>query len=116
MFKSETQTEQAREITRVIRRLADIVPVAVCSGNHDNVGRLVSHDRASVYEWFLDLGEHRNIIRGEVLVPGQLLGAPLPNYIELDTESGELSWRTISETSIPEDRLFDYLIVKVAKD
>jgi predicted MPP superfamily phosphohydrolase len=62
MFKSETRMEQAREITRLIRELADIVPVAVCSGNHDNAGRLVSHDRASVYEWFIDLATHPNII------------------------------------------------------
>ena len=46
MFKSETRIEQAREITRLIRELADLVPVAVCSGNHDNAGRLVSLDRA----------------------------------------------------------------------
>jgi hypothetical protein len=213
MFKSETQTEQAREITRVIRELADIVPVAVCSGNHDNVGRLVSHDRASVYKWFLDLGEHRNVItdgstrkleslivttipyhcskeeksiwldRGStirrqtgmpwivlhhvppenglrvsgeeleasellaayqpdyfvsehdhafpyesgqtwnqrlgnvrLLVPGQLLGAAFPSHIRLDTESAELSWHATSETWIPEDRLFDHLIIKLAKD
>ena len=55
MFNSETRTEQAREITRLIRELADIVPVALCSGNHDNAGRLVSYDRAFVYEWFIDL-------------------------------------------------------------
>ena len=41
MFKSETWMEQAREITRLVRELADIVPVALCSGNHDNAGRLV---------------------------------------------------------------------------
>jgi predicted MPP superfamily phosphohydrolase len=62
MFKSVTRMEQAREIARLVRELADIVPVAVCSGNHDNAGRLVSHDRASVYGWFIDLGTHRNII------------------------------------------------------
>ena len=62
MFKSETRLEQAREVTRLIRELADVVPVAVCSGNHDNAGRLVSHDRTSLYEWFIDLGTHRNII------------------------------------------------------
>jgi len=45
-----------------IRELADCVPVAICSGNHDNAGRLVSHDRASVYEWFIELGTHPNII------------------------------------------------------
>jgi hypothetical protein len=62
MFKAETRLEQAREITRLVRELADIVPVAICSGNHDNAGRLVSHDRASVYQWFVDLGSHPKII------------------------------------------------------
>ena len=51
-----------------------------------------------------------------LLVPGQLLGAPFPNYIELDTGSGELSWHTTSETWIPEDRLFDHLVLKLTKD
>jgi Calcineurin-like phosphoesterase len=62
MFKSETRIEQSREIRSLIRLLADVVPVAVCSGNHDNAGRLVSHDRASVYGWFIELGAHPNII------------------------------------------------------
>jgi predicted MPP superfamily phosphohydrolase len=213
MFKSETRLEQAREITRLIRKLADLVPVAVCSGNHDNAGRIVSHDRASVYQWFIDLGTHPNIITdgstrkleslivttipyhcsrqeksiwldrgstirrqtgmpwivlhhvpaktglgvsgeeseasellatyrpdyfvsghahaypytsgqswnqklGEVrlLVPGQLLRAPFPNYIKLDTESRELSWHTSSETWIPDEGSYDHLVLKSAKD
>jgi predicted MPP superfamily phosphohydrolase len=62
MFKSETRLEQSAEIARRIRKLADIVPVALCSGNHDNAGRLVSHDRASVYKWFIELGAHPNVI------------------------------------------------------
>ena len=55
---------------------------------------------------------------GEVclLVPGQLLSAPFPNYIKLDTESGELSWHTASDTWIPEEGLYDYLVLKLAKD
>jgi predicted MPP superfamily phosphohydrolase len=209
MFKSETRIEQAREIARLIRKLADLVPVALCSGNHDNAGRLISHDRASVYEWFIDLGSHRNIItdgstrklenlivtaipyhcsrqeksiwldRGStirrqtgmpwivlhhvpaktgfgvsgeeleasellaayrpdyfvsghdhafpyttgqswnqklgkvfVLVPGQLLSAAIPNYITMDTETGELSWHTASDMWIPEDGLYDHLVLK----
>jgi hypothetical protein len=56
------EQEQSREIAKLIRQLADLVPVAVCSGNHDNAGRLVSYDLASVYEWFIDLGTHRNVI------------------------------------------------------
>ena len=62
MFKSETRLEQARQVSSLIRLLADVVPVALCLGNHDNAGRLVSHDRASVYGWFIDLGTYRNII------------------------------------------------------
>ena len=213
MFKSEATIEQAREITRVIRELADIVPIALCSGNQDNAGRLVSHDRASVYKWFIDLATHPNVItdgstrklenllvttipyhcsrpeksiwldRGStirkqtgmpwivlhhvpaktgsgvsgeeleaaellvtyrpdylvsghdhafpyvpgqswnqklgavsVLVPGQLLKAPFPNHIKLDTESGESSWHTASETWIPEEGLYDHLVLKLGKD
>ena len=51
-----------------------------------------------------------------LLVPGQLLSAPFPNYIKLDTESGELSWHTASDTWIPEEGLYDYLVLKLAKD
>jgi Calcineurin-like phosphoesterase len=213
MFKSQTRLKQAREIIRLVRELADIVPVAVCSGNHDNAGRLVSHDRAAVYGWFIELGAHPNImtdgstrklenlivttvpyhcsrqeksiwldrgstirkqtgmpwivlhhvppktglgVSGEeleaaevlatylpdyfvsghehafpyasgqswnqklggatLLVPGQLLSAPIQNYIKLDTESGELSWHSTSETWMPEDGLYDHLVLKVAKD
>jgi len=212
MFRSETRIEQSGEIARLIRKLADLVPVAICSGNHDNAGRIVSHDRASVYEWFIELGTHRNVItdgstrklenlivttvpyhrsrqeksiwldRGStirrqtgmpwiilhhvpaksgtgvsgeeleasellaayrpdyfvsghnhafpyesgqswnqklgqvsLLVPGQLLEAPIPNYITLDSESGDPSWHTASETWIPEDGLSDHLVLKLAK-
>jgi hypothetical protein len=62
MFEAKSTREQAREVTSLIRELADIVPVAVCSGNHDNAGGLVSHDRASLYKWLVDLGAHPNII------------------------------------------------------
>lgn len=213
LFNFENRMEQAREIGRLIRELADLVPVAVCSGNHDDTGRVVSHDRAFVYEWFFDLGTHPNVItdgstrklenlvvttvpyhcsrqeksvwldRGftirrqtgmpwivlhhvpaktgsgatgeeleaaellaayrpnyfvsghdhefpyafgqcwkrkvdevSLLNPGQLLKAPYPNYIKLDTESGESSWHTSSETWIPEDGLYDHLVLKFPKD
>jgi len=213
MFKSETRLEQAREVRTLVKELADIVPVAVCPGNHDNAGRLVSHDRASLYEWFIDLGTHPNIITdgstrklenlilttvpyhcsrqeksiwldrgstirrqtgiqwivlhhvppktgsgatgeeleasellmtyrpdyfvsghdhafpyvsgqswnqklGEVslLVPGQLLSAPFPNHIKLNTQSGELSWHTACHTWIPEDDLYDHLVLNLDKE
>src|SRR3984893_4888756 len=63
MFEAKSTREQAREVSRLIKELADIAPVAVCSGNHDNAGGLVSHDRASLYKWLVDLDAHPNIIR-----------------------------------------------------
>jgi hypothetical protein len=180
--------------------LADIVPVAICSGNHDNAGRLVAHDRASVYRWFIELGAHPKIVtdgttqkleniilttipyhcskkeksiwldRGLTIrkqtgmpwmvlhhvpaksgpgvsgeeseaadllstyqpdyfvsghdhsfpyvfgqswrqkVPGQLLPAPYPNYITLNTITGESSWHTDRETGMSEDEQLDHLL------
>jgi hypothetical protein len=59
----------------------------------------------------------RKLDEVSLLVPGQLLSAPIPNYIELDTGSGELSWHTAaSETWIPEDGLYDHLVLKLDKD
>ena len=212
MFNSESRTAQAREVKNLLRKLADVVPVAICSGNHDNAGRQISADRAPVYEWFVELSSHRNIIpdgatqiienlivttvpyhcskeqksvwldRGftmrrqtgntwlvlhhvppmtgsdasgeereaaellvnyhpdyfvsghahafpymigqswnqavngvRVLVPGQLLRASVPNYILLNPEQGEASWHTSSERWIPEDGLFDHLILNLPK-
>ena len=75
---------------------------------------VAGHDHAFPYtngqSWNQKLG------KVSVLVPGQLLSAPFPNYIKLDTDSGELSWHTASETWIPEDGLYDHLVLKLAKD
>jgi hypothetical protein len=58
------------------------------------------HDHAFPYgtgqSWNQKLGE------SSLLVPGQLLQAPISSYIKLDTESGELTWHTASETWIPD--------------
>jgi hypothetical protein len=51
-----------------------------------------------------------------VLVPGQLMSAPFPNHIKLDTESGESTWQTNRETWMPEDERFEYLLLKFAKE
>jgi Icc-related predicted phosphoesterase len=62
MFKSETRLEQAREIRMLVRELAELVPVEFAPAIDDNAGRVVSHDRTSVYEWFIELGTHSKII------------------------------------------------------
>jgi Calcineurin-like phosphoesterase len=213
MFNVEPKKEQARQISRLIRELADIVPVAICSGNHDNAGELVSYDRASVYQWFIELGTHPKIVTdgrtqkfediilttipyhcskkeksiwldrgltirkqtgmpwmvlhnvppksgqgvsGEeseaadllsryrpdyfvsghdhsfpyvfgqswrqnvnevcLLVPGQLLPAPYPNYIHLNTLTGESSWHTDRETGMTADEELDHLLLRFGKE
>jgi hypothetical protein len=213
MFNVKSTKEQAREVSMLIRELADIVPVAICSGNHDNAGGLVSYDRASIYKWFLELGTHPKVVTdgrtqkleniilttipyhclkeqksiwldrgltirrqtgmpwmvlhhvppksgpgvsGEkseasallltyrpdyfvcghdhefpyvsgqswrenvggvcVLVPGQVLCAPYPNYINLNTISGGSSWHTDRETGMPEDKRFDHLLLKFTRE
>jgi len=50
MFKSESRLEQTREIKKFLQELADVVPIAICSGNHDNAGRQISPDRG-VLDW-----------------------------------------------------------------
>jgi predicted phosphodiesterase len=49
----------------------------------------------------------------DVFVPGQLLRAPFPNHIVLDTESGRASWQAASQVWIPEDGLYDHLVSKI---
>ena len=55
----------------------------------------------------------QNIGGVKVLVPGQLLRAPFPNNIVLDTASGQADWQTSSRAWIPEDGLYDHLVLKI---
>ncbi len=106
LFQNQvTATTQCREILyRLFCSFRDTWPDYFVSG----------HDRAFPYasgqSWSQRLGETR------LLVPGVLLSAPYPNHIKLDSESGESSWHTTSETWIPEDGLYDHLMLKIAKD
>jgi len=67
-------------------------------------------------EWFISGHSHQfpylagrgwtHVIKGvHLLVPGQLLAAPFPNHIVLDTNSGQARWETSSKEWIPEDLL-----------
>jgi predicted phosphodiesterase len=210
IFRGEPRIHQTSDVSRWIRQLATVTRVAISSGNHDNAGRLITADRAPVYEWFdalrsepkiatdgvtrviealvvttvpyhcsreqksiwldrgatirrqcgnrwlvlhhvppsLDLaasGEEseavallmsyrpdffvsghthaypyltgnswaQNIAGVNIFVPGQLLGAPFPNHIVLDTKSGQADWQTSSQVWIPEDGLYDHLVLKI---
>jgi hypothetical protein len=48
-------------------------------------------------------GWNQKRVETRLLVPGQLLRASIPNFIILDTESGEAFWHAASQTWIPED-------------
>ena len=59
----------------------------------------------------------KQIVNGvNVLVPGQLLSAPFPNHIVLNTLSKEAGWETSSREWIPEDGLYDHLAVKFSRE
>ena len=73
------------------------------------------HDHAFPFTIWPKL-ESENWASSRLLVPGQLLEAPFPNHIKLNTESGEPSWHTASDTWIPEDGLYDHLVLKLGKD
>lgn len=72
------------------------------------------HDHAFPYM----SGQSWNQKRGEtrLLVPGQLLTAPIPNFILLEAKSGKVFWHTASQSWILEDGLHDHLVLKVKKD
>ena len=55
----------------------------------------------------------QNIAGVNVLVPGQLLGAPFPNHIVLDTKSGQADWQPSSQVWTTEDGLYDHPVLKI---
>jgi predicted phosphohydrolase len=64
------------------------------------------------FPYFLGSSWVQQIDGVNLLVPGQLLSAPFPNHIVLDTKSGEARWETFSQEWIPEDGLYDHLVLK----
>jgi predicted MPP superfamily phosphohydrolase len=62
MFSSVPRLQQSRDVSRWLQELSKITRVAVCSGNHDTVGRQIARDRAPVYEWFAQLGDVARIV------------------------------------------------------
>ena len=88
MFKTESRTEQAREVSRWIRELAKVTKVAVCSGNHDNAGRQISPDRAPVYEWFVGLGAEPKIVTdGSTQIVDDLIVTAVPYHCSKEQKS-----------------------------
>jgi hypothetical protein len=45
------------------------------------------------------------------VVPGQLLSAPVPNHIFVDTETGEAFWQTARLEWIPETGSYDRFVI-----
>ena len=67
------------------------------------------HDHAFPYKF----GWNCTLSGVRLLVPGQLLRASVPNCILLNPEQGEASWHASSERWIPEDGLFDHLVLQL---
>jgi hypothetical protein len=65
------------------------------------------------YPYLAGNGWAQNIAGVNVFVPGQLLRAPFPNHIILDIESEQADWQTSSRVWIPEDGLYDHLVLKI---
>jgi predicted phosphodiesterase len=88
MFKFESRTEQAREVSRWIRELAKATWVAVCSGNHDTAGRQISADRAPVYEWLAALGKEPKVITdGATQTVNDLIVTTVPYHCSKEQKS-----------------------------
>jgi DNA repair exonuclease SbcCD nuclease subunit len=62
IFHTEPRMNQAQKASAFLNELAKVTRVAVCSGNHDDAGHLITADRVPVYEWFARLGDHAKII------------------------------------------------------
>jgi hypothetical protein len=62
IFNTEPRMNQAQRASAFLNELAKVTRVAVSSGNHDDTGRLITADRAPVYEWFVSLGDNPKII------------------------------------------------------
>jgi Icc-related predicted phosphoesterase len=67
------------------------------------------------FPFFTGYNWARTIDGVHVLVPGQLLSAPFPNHIVLNTESRETHWETASQEWIPEDAICDHLALKLTQ-
>ena len=81
IFHPEPRESQARAVSTLVRELAQRTRVAVCSGNHDDAGRLITADRAPVYEWFARLGDNPKITTdGSTQVIDNLIVTALPYH------------------------------------
>ena len=81
IFHAEPRESQARTVSALIRELAQRTRVAVCSGNHDDAGRLITADRAPVYEWFARLRDDPKITTdGSTQVIDNLIVTTVPYH------------------------------------
>jgi predicted MPP superfamily phosphohydrolase len=81
IFHTEPRENQARAVSTLVRELAQRTRVAMCSGNHDDTGRLIAADRAPVYEWVARLGDDPKITTdGSTQVIDNLIVTALPYH------------------------------------
>jgi hypothetical protein len=91
----------------LIERAADYDLVCITG----NLLDLCGHTQAYPLSYRKQLGAQDRGVN--VLVLGQLLRAPFPNNVVLDSESGKARWQTLSQEWIAEDGLYDHLVLKI---
>jgi Icc-related predicted phosphoesterase len=108
MFDRTPRSDQAREISISLRRLAKKTWVAICSGNHDCTGRQVSRDRAPIYEWLAQLDEEPRIVTdGATRVIEDLIVTTLPYHCYQEQKSVWLD----RGASVRRSRSYDWLVL-----
>jgi hypothetical protein len=97
IFHTEPRINQAQKASAFLNELAKVTRVAVCSGNHDDTGRLITADRAPVYEWFGRLADNSKIITdGVTRLVENLVVTAIPYHSSRPEKSIWLDrWRSI---------------------
>lgn len=81
MLREGSRSWQAREVSALLKELAEKVPVALCSGNHDNAGKMIVHDRVTVLAWMMKDLEARGLITdGQTATFGSLVVSTIPYW------------------------------------
>jgi predicted phosphodiesterase len=79
MFAPIPQRLQIPAVQGALKSIAARTTLAICSGNHDTVGKEIKLDRAPVFEWLALLSKHRNLISdGCTRVFGDLIITTVP--------------------------------------
>jgi hypothetical protein len=88
LFSDVPPKAQVNEVQGLLRKLAALTRVAVCSGNHDAVGPVVPRMRGPVSQWFVALDPVLGIISdGRTETVGSLAVTTVPYYVDAEEKA-----------------------------